>query len=104
MGRWVAIVALALLPAFARADDREWRAGIGGGGMVVSAHAGGADGTGLGFGARARLGYGLSDIIELGLVAGYVRASDVAFNAATLEGQTGNLFAHVSTFTLSAEL
>jgi len=106
MRRWVIILLLgvALLPALARADEREWRVGIGGGGTVVNARAGGADGTGIGFGARGRLGYGLSDTIELGLVAGYARASDIAFEAATLEGQTGTLFADVSTFTLGAEL
>lgn len=104
MGRWLITLAFALLPALARADEREWRAGVGGGGTVVSARAGGADGTGLGFGARARLGYGLSDTIELSMVAAYLRASDIAFSAATLGGQTGNLFADVSTFTVGAEL
>jgi len=106
MGRFVILllVGLVLLQAVARADEREWRVGIGGGGTVVNARAGGVDGTGIGFGARGRLGYGLSDTIELGLVAGYARASDIAFDSATLEGQTGKLFADVSTFTFGAEL
>lgn len=102
MARW--ILAFALLPAVAGADESEWRAGIGGGGTVVNARAGGAEGSGPGFGARVRLAYAISDMIELGLLAGYTRVADIAFDSATLDGQTGRLFANLSTFTLAAEL
>lgn len=102
MARWVLV--LALLPALAAADESEWRVGIGGGGTLVNARAGGAEGTKLGFAARTRLGYGLSETIELGLVSGYVRASDIRFDEATLEKQAGTLFADISTFSLGAEV
>jgi hypothetical protein len=98
------LAAVAVAPALARADREEWRIGAGGGAMVVEAHVGGADGTGLGYEAHARLGYGLSNTFELGLVGGYAHAADVEVDGATLEGQTGQLFTNLSTVSLAVEL
>jgi hypothetical protein len=98
------VATVAVVPALGWADQSEWRIGAGGGAIVVDARIGGADGIGIGYEARARLGYGLSNTFELGLVGGYAHAADVAVNGATLEGQTGNLFTNLSTVSLAAEL
>lgn len=100
----VTIVLIVALPRVVHADQSEWRIGIGGGGIVPTAAVGEADGTGIGFGARARVAYGVSDTIELGVVAGYARASDLEFESATIENQTGTLFADLSEIIVGAEL
>ena len=98
------LTAVAVVPAIARADQGEWRIGAAGGAMVVDARVGGANGTGIGFEACGRLGYGLSNTFELGLVGGYAHAADVEVDGATVDGQTGKLFANVSTVSLAVEL
>ena len=97
------VVMLAALPAPARADQAEWRIGAGGGGTVVNARTGGADGTGIGYEAHGRLGHGVSNTLELGLIGGYTHAPDLAFASASVGGQTGTLFADMSTVTISVE-
>ena len=103
MGRLV-VVALALVPALARADQAEWRIGAGGGVTVIDARAGGVGGTGVGYAARGRLAYGLSNIVELGLVGGYAHASDLEFDSTMLKNQTETLYADVSTFSFGTEV
>ena len=106
MRRWVlaALPALIAVPNLARGDTGEWRIGVGGGGTVMNARAGGADGTGIGYQAHGRLGYGLSNTFELGLVAAYAHASDLQFDSAMVESQAGKLFADVSAFSVGAEV
>jgi hypothetical protein len=94
---------VAVVPALGRADQSEWRIGAGGGAIVVDARAGGADGIGIGYEARARLGYGLSNVLELGLVGGYAHASDVEVDGAAVGGQAGTLYADVSALGLGVE-
>ena len=98
------LAALASLPAVGHADQGEWRIAVGGGVTVLDANVGGASGSGVAYEARGRLAYGLSNTVEVGLVGSYVHASDLAFDGASIEGQTGTLFADVSTFTVGAEL
>jgi hypothetical protein len=43
-------------------------------------------------------------MVELGLVGTYAHATDVSFSAATLDGQSGTLFADLSMATFGAEL
>ena len=106
--RWlvmsVALSGVVSLSGIARGDGGEWRIGAGGGVTVMDARAGGAGGTGVGYGAHGRLGYGLSNTFELGLVGGYSHASDISFEGAALEGQSGKLFADLSTASIGAEL
>jgi len=98
------VATLLVLPRSTRADEGEWRIGLGGGAAVTSVRAGGVDGAGAGLGARARVGRGLSNTIELGLASGYAHATNVELDGARLEGQAGTLFADVSTVTLEVEL
>lgn len=95
---------LLLLAGLAHADDGEWRIGAGGGGTAVNARAGGADGAGIGYEAHGRVGYGVSNTIELGLVGSYASVSNVPFDDAALAGQTGKLFADLSMAELLAEV
>jgi len=95
---------LLLIAGLAHADDGEWRVGAGGGGTAVNARAGGAEGTAIGYEAHGRVGYGVSNTIELGIVGSYASVSNVPFDGAALAGQTGKLFADLSTAGLLAEL
>src|SRR5262249_37634020 len=98
------IATVAVVPSLAWADQAEYRIGAGGGLTLVDAHVGGAGGVGTGYEARARLGYGLSNTFELGLVGAYSHSSDIAVDDATVEGQTGKLYTNMSTVSLAAEL
>jgi hypothetical protein len=100
----LAFLGLALHLPHARGDKGEWRVAAGGGLTLMAVRVGGASGTGAGYDARARLAYGLSNMLEVGLVGGYTHASDTSFDEAALEGQTGKLFADLSTIVLGAEL
>jgi hypothetical protein len=97
-------LSLFLFAGLAHADEAEWRVGAGGGGAVVNVRAGGTDGTGIGYQAHGRVGYGLSNTFELGFVGMYASVSNVPFDGAALAGQTGRLFADVSTAELLAEV
>jgi hypothetical protein len=106
MGRWVlsALLGLMAVPNLGRGDICEWRIGAGVGLTVMDARAGGASGTGVGYAARGRLAYGLLNTLEVGLVGDYAHASNIAFDEAAVEGQTGRLFADLSTASIGAEL
>jgi hypothetical protein len=98
------VASLLVLHRSTRADEGEWRIGLAAGAAVTSVRAGGVDGAGAGLGARARVGRGLSNTIELGLFGGYAHAANVELDGATLEGQIGTLFADVSVVMLGVEL
>ncbi|SRR6266567_7591851 len=102
--RSVALFGVVSLCGIARGDEGEWRIGAGGGGAVANARLGGASGTGVGYVARGRVCYGVPNTFELGLVGSYSHASDIAFDGAALDGQTGNLFADLSEVSVGAEV
>jgi hypothetical protein len=104
MGKLVIVVLLSVLASRVWADKGEWRVGAGGGLTLMDARVGGVSGTGAGYDARARLAYGLSNTLDVGLVGGYAYASDISFEEAALGGQTGKLFADLSTIVLGAEM
>src|SRR5262249_15347095 len=58
-------------------------------------------GQGLGFGGRARFGKGLTNNLELGAEASFIRAQAIEFDAAEIERQQGTLFADVATAELA---
>jgi hypothetical protein len=88
----------------AGADQSEWRLGVAGGAVLTTATLAAAPGTGLGFGVRGRIGYGLSDSVELGGIVSYTDAEDICFEHAAMLGQAGTLYANLSTIAAGAEL
>jgi hypothetical protein len=104
MRRFITVVTLAGVSTVAVADKNEWCIGAGGGGAVMNAHAGGTDGTGIGYETHGRLGYGVSNALELGLIGTYSHTSDIAFDDAMLAGQTGKLFGDASMVAVQGEL
>src|SRR5262244_1846692 len=100
----LALASSLLAASIANADKDEWR--LGGGGVITltTASVGGADGTGLGFDVHGRVARSITNALELGLMASYGEATDVAFAGATLEGQTGTLFADLRTASVAVEL
>jgi hypothetical protein len=97
------VAMVAVVPALGWADQSEWRIGAGGGAAVMQVQLGGAEGVGLGYAAQGRLDYGLSNVLELGVVGSYAHASDIEVDGRAVGGETGTLYADVSTFALGIE-
>src|SRR6266545_3163121 len=97
-----ALPGLLILAGLAHADANEWCLGVAGAGVITKTRTASVAGDALGFGARARLGYGLTNNLELAAEGAFTRTQAVEFNGASIEGQRGDLFADLTTAELEA--
>jgi hypothetical protein len=91
--------------AEASADEREWRFSLAGSGTILSLEEAGGSGSPWAAGGRFRVGYGLSDLFELGGAGGYVTTGRrIAMPGANIAGQSGTYGAEVSAIETSVDL
>src|ERR1043165_884577 len=93
LGMALVTFAAVSLPGRARADRQEWRLAVAGVGANVLLSQSGADGSGFGAGGRVHVGYGLTNSVEIGGTASFLKTSALEFAGAHVAGQSGNLFA-----------
>ncbi len=99
-----ALLGIVLLTGIAHADAEEWRVMAGGSATITTSEVAGAEAEALGFGGRIRLGYGVTNNLELAIEAAGTRAQALAFPGAAIDRQEGTLFADATLAELSMGL
>jgi hypothetical protein len=88
----VAAIGMSSIPRNAAADAEEWRLSISAGGALSRMDIGGTTATIFVPGGQARVAYGLTNSLELGLHIGVGSRPSLGVSGASLDGQDGILY------------